>query len=88
MLALIGAAPHPVTWVVFDLSPVADIDYSAGQVLVTLLRDLRGRSVAVYLAHVEDIVELLRRYGVFDVVAADRVFHGVREAVTAAAAGG
>jgi len=86
VLALVGAAPHTVTWVVLDLSPVADIDYSAGQVLLTLLRDLRARSVTVHLAHVEDIHDLLRRYGVFEIVDAAHVHHGVRDAVAAARA--
>ena len=86
VLALVATAPHPVTWVVLDLSPVADIDYSAGQVLLTLLRDLRARSVNIHLAHVEDIHDLLQRYGVFDLVPAANVHHGVRDAVAAAIA--
>ena len=68
-----------------DLSPVSDIDYTAGQVLLTLLRDLRTRSVAVHLAHVEDIHDLLQRYGVLALVGIDHVHHGVRDAVAAAA---
>jgi MFS superfamily sulfate permease-like transporter len=90
VLDLVAAAPHPVAWIVLDLSPVGDIDYTAGQVLLTLLRDLRTRSVQVHLAHVEDIHDLLQRYGVFDLVVAANVHHGVREAVadaTAPAAG-
>ena len=86
VLDLVAAAPHPVAWVVLDLSPVADIDYSAGQVLLTLLRDLRARSVTVHLAHVEDIHDLLQRYGVFELVALADVHHGVRDAVAAATA--
>ncbi|MGA2283082.1 MAG: SulP family inorganic anion transporter [Candidatus Dormibacteria bacterium] len=86
VLALVAAAPDPVSWVVMDLSPVADIDYSAGQVLLTLLRDLRARSVSVHLAHVEDIHDLLQRYGVLDLVGANHVHHGVRDAVAAAVA--
>ena len=85
VLDLVAAAPHPVTWVVLDLSPVSDIDYTAGQVLLTLLRDLRKRSVSIHLAHVEDIHDLLQRYGVLAVVGIDHVHHGVREAVAAAA---
>jgi MFS superfamily sulfate permease-like transporter len=84
LLALIGAAAHPVTWLVLDLSPVADIDYSAGRMLVTLLRDLGKRGVSVHLAHCEDIRDLLQRYGVLGVVGAANVHHGVREAVAAA----
>jgi len=86
VLALVAAAPDPVSWVVLDLSPVADIDYSAGQVLLTLLRDLRARSVSVHLAHAEDIHDLLQRYGVLDLVGANHVHHGVRDAVAAAVA--
>jgi high affinity sulfate transporter 1 len=86
VLALVAAAPDPVSWVVLDLSPVADIDYSAGQVLLTLLRDLRTRSVSVHLAHVEDIRDLLQRYGVIDLVGDNHLHHGVREAVAAAVA--
>jgi MFS superfamily sulfate permease-like transporter len=86
VLDLVAAAPHPVSWVVLDLSPVADIDYTAGQVLLTLLRDLRTRSVTVHLAHIEDVHDLLQRYGVFELVVAANVHHGVREAVAAATA--
>jgi high affinity sulfate transporter 1 len=84
VLDLVGAAPHPVSWVVLDLSPIADIDYTAGQVLLTLLRDLRARSIDIHLAHVEDVHDLLQRYGVFELVALANVHHGVREAVAAA----
>ena len=86
VLDLVAAAPHPVSWVVLDLSPVADIDYTAGQVLLTLLRDLRTRSVTIHLAHIEDVRDLLQRYGVFELVVAANVHHGVREAVAAATA--
>jgi high affinity sulfate transporter 1 len=86
VLALVAAAPDPVSWVVLDLSAVADIDYSAGQVLLTLLRDLRALSVAVHLAHVEDIHDLLQRYGALDLVGPNHVHHGVRDAVAAAVA--
>jgi MFS superfamily sulfate permease-like transporter len=86
VLTLVAAAPDPVNWVVLDLSPVGDIDYTAGQVLLALLRDLRTRSVSVHLAHVEDIRDLLQRYGVVDLVGGNHVHHGVRDAVAAAVA--
>ena len=86
VLDLVAAAPHPVDWVVLDLSPVGDIDYSAGQVLLALLGDLRTRSVTVYLAHIEDIHDVLQRYGVLDLVGANHIHHGVRDAVAAAIA--
>jgi hypothetical protein len=40
--------------------------------------------VAVHLAHVEDIHDLLQRYGVLALVGIDHVHHGVRDAVAAA----
>lgn len=86
LLALAAAAPHPVRWVVLDLSAVADIDYSAGQMLGTLLHDLRGRGISIHLAHPEDITDMLQRYGVLQLVGADHVHHGVRDAVAAATA--
>jgi SulP family sulfate permease len=84
VLALVGAAPHPVRWMVWDLSPFADIDYTGGQVLLTLLRDLERRRIRVHLAHGEDIRDLLERYGIADLVGAACIHHGVREAVAAA----
>lgn len=84
VLMLLGTAPHPVAWLVLDLSPMADIDYSAGQVLLALLRDLQARSVTVHLAHAEDIGDLLQRYGVIDLLGGGHVHHGVAEAVSAA----
>ena len=54
--------------------------------LLTLLRDLRTRSVTVHLAHVDDIHDLLQRDGVFELVAPADVHHGVRDAVAAAKA--
>ncbi len=84
VLALVAAAPHPILWMVWDLSPFADIDYTGGQVLLTLLRDLERRSIRVHLAHGEDIGDLLERYGIAALVGAARIHHGVREAVAAA----
>ncbi|HXZ99712.1 MAG TPA: SulP family inorganic anion transporter [Candidatus Binatia bacterium] len=84
VLALVAAAPHPVTWLIFDLSPVADIDYTGGKMLTSLLRDLKGRPVSVYLAHCEDIVDVLQRYGIVDLVGPDHVHHGIRDALRAA----
>jgi SulP family sulfate permease len=84
VLSLAGAAPHPLQWMVWDLSPFSDIDYTAGKVMLTLLRDLERRGIRVHLAHGEDIGDLLERYGIAALVGTGRIHHGVREAVAAA----
>jgi MFS superfamily sulfate permease-like transporter len=86
VLSLVESAPHPVTWMAFDFSAIADVDYTAGQMLLALLRNLAHGSVSVHLAHVEDIADVLRRYGILDLVDADHIHHGIREAVAAASA--
>jgi high affinity sulfate transporter 1 len=86
VLSLVEAAPHRVTWMAFDFSAIADIDYTAGQMLLTLLRNLGHGAIAVHLAHVEDIQDVLERYGILGLVAADHIHHGVREAIAAASA--
>ena len=86
VLGLVETAPHPVIWMVFDFSAIADIDYTAGQMLLTLLRNLGHSSISVHFAHVEDITDLLRRYDILDLVHADHIHHGVREAIAVASA--
>ncbi len=86
VLSLVEAAPHRVYWVAFDFSAIADIDYTAGQMLLTLLHNLGHGAIDVHLAHVEDIRDVLQRYGVLDLIAADHIHHGVREAIAAASA--
>lgn len=87
VLSLAAAAPHPLRWMVWDLSAFADIDYTGGRVLLTLLRDLERRGVRVHLAHGEDIGDLLERYGIAALVGPGRIHHGVREALAAASGG-
>jgi MFS superfamily sulfate permease-like transporter len=55
------------TGVICDFSAIADVDYSAGQDLLTLARFLSISDVQLYVTHVTDHVsEQLTRYGLFE----------------------
>lgn len=82
---LVRAAPSPLRWLVLDLSAVNDVDYTAGRVLRQVIGDFRQQGLTVALAHAEDVMDMLVRYGILDLVGRDHVYHGLREATAVAA---
>jgi high affinity sulfate transporter 1 len=51
---LIAAAAHPVRWLVADVAPLDDIDYSAGLSLVQLIESLHRRGIRFAIAGADD----------------------------------
>jgi MFS superfamily sulfate permease-like transporter len=81
---LVAAARPRVRWVVVAAEPVTDVDTTAADVLGELLAELRRQGVTLAFAEMKDPVkDRLRRYGLFDVVGADRFLPTVGTAVDA-----
>jgi high affinity sulfate transporter 1 len=79
---LVADATHPVRWVVVAAEPITDIDTTAADTLHELLAELRQEHVTLAFAELKGPVkDLLRRYGLFDAVGADRFFPTVGTAV-------
>jgi high affinity sulfate transporter 1 len=79
---LVTEASHPVRWVVVAAEPITDIDTSAADTLRELLEELHQDHVTLAFAELKGPVkDLLRRYGLFDAVGADRFFPTVGTAV-------
>lgn len=83
MLLLIRSAPHPVKWIVLDLSAVSDIDYTAGQTLLHSLNAIEKLGAHLAVVHADDVRSLLDRYGIIKQIGIDRVYVGHREAMEA-----
>jgi MFS superfamily sulfate permease-like transporter len=68
---------------VLEASGMVEIDFTAAQVLLDLFRECREHSVTVAIARLESTraQNAFDRFGLFDVVPRDQVFHSVDEAV-------
>jgi high affinity sulfate transporter 1 len=84
---LIDAAPTPVRWLVLDCSSIDDVDYSAGQLLGTVIEGLHRDSRVFALAGPDPaLIDTLRRYGTLDHFDNAHIFPDVASAVAAFAA--
>lgn len=63
----VDAAPDPVRWVILDCAGIPDVDYSAGEQLVSLIGSLHSHGVHVVLARPEPA--LLAALDKFDLLA-------------------
>lgn len=63
----VDAAPDPVRWVILDCAGIPDVDYSAGEQLVSLIGSLHSHEVHVVLARPEPA--LLAALDKFDLLA-------------------
>jgi MFS superfamily sulfate permease-like transporter len=63
----VDAAPDPVHWVILDCAGIPDVDYSAGEQLVSLIGSLHSHEVHVVLARPEPA--LLAALDKFDLLA-------------------
>ena len=64
-----------------DASAIPDVDYSAGQELLSLAKDLGERGVSITITHCIDLVrDELRRYGVLDLPTVS-IEEGTREVI-------
>jgi len=81
--ALLGSAPHPVTWLVLDLVSMNSIDYTAALALSEMLTRLQQQGVTVAFAQADDVRHALDRFGITAQVGAAHVFASVHDAVDA-----
>ena len=75
-------ASHPgIREICIDASAIPDVDYSAGQELLSLAKDLGERGVSITITHCIDLVrDELRRYGVLDLPTVS-IEEGTREVI-------
>jgi MFS superfamily sulfate permease-like transporter len=72
-----------VRWVVVAAEPITDVDTTAGEILQTLNDELEAQGVELAFAECKDPVrDRLRRYGVEDLIGADRFFPTIGVAVS------
>lgn len=63
----VDAAPDPVRWVILDCAGISDVDYSAGEQLISLIGSLHSHEVHVVLARPEPA--LLAALDTYDLLA-------------------
>lgn len=82
--ALIEAAPHPVEWLVVDVSSIDTVDYSAGKSLLGLLDYLEQRKITVALARVDTgLHATLAQFGIDERIGADYFYGNLVDAFAA-----
>jgi SulP family sulfate permease len=83
ILALVDARVTPVRLVVIEANSIVDIDYTAAQVLQTVIGRLHESGIAIAFARLESVraQEAFARLGLEGQIGADRLFHSVEEAV-------
>ncbi|MFI6444533.1 SulP family inorganic anion transporter [Kitasatospora sp. NPDC050543] len=87
--ALVDDAPDPVRWLVLDAAGIADVDYSAGLRLHSLLDFLAARRVTFVLARPDAaLVDTLKVYELWQRIPPEHVFGNLIDAVRAYPAGG
>ncbi len=81
-----ASSPKPGL-LVLEASGILEIDFTAAQTLLDLLRECRKDGVTVAMARLESIraQRAFERFGVYDVLPKDHIFHSVDEAVRALA---
>jgi len=81
-----ASSPKPGL-LVLEASGILEIDFTAAQTLLELLRECRKDGVTVAMARLESIraQRAFERLGVYDVLPKDHIFHSVDEAVRALA---
>ena len=84
VLAIATKADPPVTWLCIEAAAIADVDYSAGQLLLELHGELKERGVKIVLAEIAPEVRAeLDTYGVTALVGEDAYYETVEAAVAA-----
>jgi len=79
---LVATTTPRIRWVVVAAEPITDVDTTAADALLELLRELRQQQVVLAFAEMKGPVkDRLRRYGLFAEVGAERFFPTVGTAV-------
>ncbi|MDO5705864.1 MAG: SulP family inorganic anion transporter, partial [Paracoccus sp. (in: a-proteobacteria)] len=82
LLALI-AARGPLHLLVLEASAIADVDYTAAEVLGQVIADCHGKGIHVSIARLESLraARSLTRHGILDLIQTDARTHSVEEAI-------
>jgi SulP family sulfate permease len=83
--ALVEAAETPPQALIFDAAAQGrELDITSSEVLKGLVKELRGRGIAVYLTEVHGpVVEFSRRSGLLDEIGEDHIFPTIDAALAA-----
>jgi SulP family sulfate permease len=83
-LQLVAGADPPVKQLCLDAEAIGDIDYSAAETIRETVTALRDQEVSFSIARVTDDVRAqLDKYGITDLVGADRIYDTIDAALTA-----
>jgi MFS superfamily sulfate permease-like transporter len=85
MMKLLQSSPQQTRLVVLEATGIVEIDFTAGQILSDTIRACRAAGADFAIARLESnrAQEALERSGVMQLLAADRLFHSVEEAIRA-----
>ena len=81
---IIKEQERPPRWLCIESGAVADVDFTAGEALLGLYEELKGRGTRIVFTEVSaDVRVELDRYGVTGLVGADSFFDGLMDVVAA-----
>ena len=83
MRDLLRSHGQPVRLLVLEATGVVEIDYTAAQVLVSLIKECHEQDIVFAIARLESVraQEALTRFHVHDVLQPDRIFQSVEQAI-------
>lgn len=86
--ALVERAPSKVRWFIVDAGAITDLDYSAGESVRSLLKDLRHQGTQVWFARVSSYLRSdMDRHGVAAILGEAGIFERLHEAIAATGEG-
>ena len=87
--AILGRPAGAPAWLCIEAAGIDDVDFSGGETITDLLRELQEQGTRLVFADVDpDVREELDRYGVTSVIGTDAYFDTVEDAVEAFGANG
>jgi MFS superfamily sulfate permease-like transporter len=77
--------PEPVQLFVLEATGIVQIDFTAAQVLIQVIRECHKQEIAFAIARLESVraQEALTRFHIHEVLEPDRIFRSVEDAVRA-----
>jgi len=76
--------PAHLRWIIVDAGAITNVDYTAAQVVLELLQDLKKQGVEMVLAHVQsDLQPDLDRHRITEAIGPEHIFDTLHDAVAA-----
>jgi MFS superfamily sulfate permease-like transporter len=76
--------PQPPRWLVLLAEAIDDVDFTGGETLVELAKELSGRGVVFAVADAQaSVIDELDRFGLTAVIGEDHVYASVDDAIAA-----